>query len=285
MIKFNNIMFFFIIELFLIASPLVFSKEKPKLAVLHFDNNAESKYDSFVHGLPGMLTTSLVHSKAVILVERLHVEKAIKNFKLEQSGLIHEDKAIKVGQWLGATVIIIGNFTEFGGKYRIDARLIQVTTGELLAACKITANEHNIIEKIDTLGSKIIETFSDEIVQNGLLEINFRITYAPLTERPVYFQLCKLFVDGKYSGLSSGIREVNNWGILFSIPLKKGPHEIKIIHGYVDDKEDIWINDFNTQPHIFLIEIETNSTFQLKYEFHIGRFKDQFNYLHDISSD
>ncbi len=56
-------------------------------------------------------------------------------------------------------------------------------------------------------------------------------------------------------------------------------HEIKIQHGYVEEKEDVWIGEFEKQPKIFQVEISPGTTSLLKYEFHTGRFSDEFKYF------
>ena len=50
-----------------------------------------------------MLATNLAESKDIRIVERSQVDQALKNFKVEDSGLIDRDTAAKLGGWMGAT--------------------------------------------------------------------------------------------------------------------------------------------------------------------------------------
>lgn len=259
-----------------------FSQVQRKVAVLHFDNNADPQYDNFVRGLPSMLMTTLARSRDIVLVERLQIEKAFENLALEQTGIVKEERAVKVGEWLGADIIVLGNFAHFGGIFRLDARLIEVKTGKLLVAQSVKGDETKVIDKIDELGIEILKSFiGKETVPAqamGKLEVRFRLTYAAMTERPVYYQICKFFVDGEFMGMSPAVRQENQWLTLFSLPLVAGEHEVRIQHGYVEEGKDSWAGEFGQQPKIFQVEIKTGITALIKYEFHTGWRKDEYKY-------
>jgi len=103
--------------------------------------------------------TTLARSRDLILVERLQIEKAFENLALEQTGIVKEESAVKVGEWLGADVIVLGNFAQFGGIFRLDARLIEVKTGKLLVAQSVKGEQTKVIDKIDELGIEILKSF------------------------------------------------------------------------------------------------------------------------------
>ena len=67
-----------------------------------------------------MLITTLARSHKIIIVERLQIEKALQTLALEQSGLIKEETAVKVGQWIGADIRDIN----FAGAYKIRRFII-----------------------------------------------------------------------------------------------------------------------------------------------------------------
>jgi TolB-like protein len=272
----------FSLLLMLCSLATVFSQVQKKVAVLQFENNADPQYANFVRGLPSMLMTTLARSRDVVLVERLQIEKAFENLALEQAGIVKEESAVKVGEWLGADVIVLGNFAQFGGLFRLDARLIEVKTGKLLVAQSVKGDETKVIDKIDELGIEILKSFiGKETVPAqamGRLEVRFQLTYAAMTQRPVYYQICKLFVDGEFMGMSPAVRQENQWLTLFSLPLVAGEHEVRIQHGYVEEENDGWAGEFVHQPKIFHVEIKTGATALIKYEFHTGWRKDEYKY-------
>ncbi|MBD3340393.1 MAG: hypothetical protein GF353_14860 [Candidatus Lokiarchaeota archaeon] len=136
-----------------------------RIAVLPFKDITDysifsKRYTNFVHGLPEMLMSELGNSNKYKIIERAQIDNALKNFEIEQSGLIDEEKAIKIGQWLGATSIILGNFIKKDDKIRIDSRIIDVKTGTLLSCAKIIGEEDNLINLADSLAIEINKNFA-----------------------------------------------------------------------------------------------------------------------------
>lgn len=141
------------------------------LTVLPFkDSSVESKYKNFVNGIPDMLMTDLGHSEKIKLVERLQIDKALKHFKIEQSGLINEETAIQIGQWLGAKWILLGNFSAIGEMIRIDCRIIDVKEGTLLKSAKMEGKTIELFSIVDGLASKILDAFTGEMIEFRLKE-------------------------------------------------------------------------------------------------------------------
>lgn len=58
------------------------------VAVLPFDNHAENDFDPLVRGLPDMLMTTLGEAAELTVIERVQIDKALRNFNLEMSGPI-----------------------------------------------------------------------------------------------------------------------------------------------------------------------------------------------------
>ena len=98
------------------------------VAVLPFENHAANDFDPLVRGLPDMLTTSLGQAQKLTVIERVQIDKALRNFDLEMSGPIDSGTAVEVGAWLGADAVIIGSFLRFGRVFRFDARMIDAET-------------------------------------------------------------------------------------------------------------------------------------------------------------
>ena len=104
-----------------------------RLAVLPFKNNtSSSEINNFIRGLPDILMTNIGKSEKITLLERYQINKALDNFAIEQTGIVDQSTAVKIGKWLGATEIVIGSVTSFGSQVRIDSRVIDVQTGRIL---------------------------------------------------------------------------------------------------------------------------------------------------------
>lgn len=250
------------------------------VAVLSFQNHSDGEYDRFVRGIADMLMTSLGQAERLTIIERIQIEQALRNFNLELSGPIDADTAVEVGAWLGADAVVLGSFLRFGATYRIDARLIDATTGEVMIAESARGPEDEVISMVDELGANLIARFGEREtgVQtgSGVLEVVFRTTKAEMGERPVYHHICKLYVDGSFLGLSPVVRQADRWTPLFKRTLRTGRHQVQVVHGYA--RGDAWDGQMDVQPQDFEVEIEAGSTTAVRYTYEVGWFEDQYLY-------
>jgi len=84
-------------------------------------------------------TTKLVNKSRFALVERLHVNKLLKELKLGQSGIIDSETAQKLGQGLGAEGLVLGTVSKIGpDKYRINCRIVLTDSFVILSAAQAT---------------------------------------------------------------------------------------------------------------------------------------------------
>jgi TolB-like protein len=250
------------------------------VAVLPFRNHGDEQYDTFVDGLADMLTTSLGQTAQLTLIERVQIETAMRNFNLEMSGAIDPEKAVVVGAWLGADAVVLGSFLRFGKVYRIDARMIDAETGEVLAADSESGPEDAVMGLVDDLGEQLLDRFEERVppdaVGTGQLEVLFRMTKAEMGERTSYFHVCKLYVDGKYMDTSPVVDEIGEWVTLFARDLRSGEHRVQVLHGFARRRG--WDGRMPLQPDSFDILIEPMATATVRYTFEVGWFKDRYLY-------
>lgn len=87
----------------------------------------------------------LIKDSRFIPVERKAMSKVVEEIALGQSGLINEDKAIKAGNILGATMIVTGSVAEIDGYFIVSARVVIVETGEILASSMVEIKQRNLL--------------------------------------------------------------------------------------------------------------------------------------------
>ncbi|MCK5076690.1 MAG: hypothetical protein KAR38_09950 [Calditrichia bacterium] len=143
-------------------------KLKKRIAVFDFDDKSGHRLrwyrsDQPVgHGMADMLVTALVKSGEFIVIERQAIQKIMQEQKLGMSGMVTPQSAAQVGKLLGVELAVMGSVTEFGysksekkGGFRgiggglstskstvgIDVRLINTTTGEIIAAESVRKEE------------------------------------------------------------------------------------------------------------------------------------------------
>lgn len=112
------------------------SDKKPLIAVLDF-GDLEGKVSAFGRLVGEELITKLFSTRKVRVVERRFLEKAVAEIKFGLSGMVDEDTAKNIGRQVGADVIITGTITDLKTSIKINARMIAVETGDILAAAGV----------------------------------------------------------------------------------------------------------------------------------------------------
>jgi TolB-like protein len=129
-----------------------------RLAVLYFDNNSitdRELLEPFRKGLADTLISDLGHIKSLRVVERERIDAILSELQLMQSGAVDERTAQKVGKVLGVQALILGCFTAIGPTLRIDARVVDVETTEVITAQEICGDSEDFFDLEDQLVTKI----------------------------------------------------------------------------------------------------------------------------------
>ncbi len=109
--------------------------QKAKIAILEFQGlNEEAKKDNMGKMVTEIMTTSLVNSRAFNIIEREKLSKVLKEFQLSITGVVDASSAKEIGKILGADAIFTGSVMMLRNKLRLDARIIDVGSGAILAA-------------------------------------------------------------------------------------------------------------------------------------------------------
>ena len=158
----------------LVFPPVTFANAKRRVAVLPFEYGAVSSQVGTVDvgkGIVSLIITRLVNDGTYSVCERQVMDQILKEQNLSTSDRAHPATAAKIGKLLGVDAIIVGTVTQFGFenhstnvgaglsaassyipyvgglggfggltvhkqkvKVAIDARLVDINTGEILGA-------------------------------------------------------------------------------------------------------------------------------------------------------
>src|SRR6266516_794695 len=88
--------------------------------------------DALQKGIAGMLISELAANPAARVVEREEIEKLLAEQSLGASGKVTPETAAKIGKLVGARYVIAGTVIDFYGDFRLDARLVNVETSEIV---------------------------------------------------------------------------------------------------------------------------------------------------------
>jgi TolB-like protein len=127
--------------------PAVASAQNPvTIAILPFDDRGSYGQDKEVFralevGIPATLGAELGRHPRVRVIERARVDAALKAEQLGPNARVDAATAARVGTQAGAQYAVTGNFADFYGKFRIDARVVDVGTGQILKVVSNSAPE------------------------------------------------------------------------------------------------------------------------------------------------
>lgn len=131
--------------------------EKAKIAILEFQGlNEQAKKDNMGKMVTEIMTTSLVNSRAFNIIEREKLSKVLKEFQLSQTGLIDATSVKEIGKILGADAIITGSVMMLRERLRMDARIIDVGTGAIIAAESTLGNVD--IQSLGLMCDRIVDS-------------------------------------------------------------------------------------------------------------------------------
>ena len=129
-----------------------------RIAILGFDNTGKvSEYGDFGIPLSNMLTTDLATVKNLTLVDRRSLEKVLNEQKLNNSQKFDINTATKIGKLLGAQIILTGTYFEMFGSLRIDAKFINVETGQIVFSIGSEGAREKFFDLEKDLANKIVE--------------------------------------------------------------------------------------------------------------------------------
>lgn len=162
-----------LISLFLLVGLLIslsYGQTRKTIAVLNFDNNSIAERDqmeSLRKGLADMLSTEMSQIQAFKVVEREKLQDLLSEISLGQSGAIDPASAQKVGRLVGAQTLLLGSFINmFGGKMRIDVRIVEVETGLTLKAVEESGKVDKLFDMVKKIAKKIAKFYKIKITKN-----------------------------------------------------------------------------------------------------------------------
>jgi TolB-like protein len=133
---------------------------KPKrVAIINFDNTSgkPSEFGELGGPLRDMLTSDLSEVQNLSMVDRQALEKLLNEQNLNNTNRFDQNTATKIGKLLGVEIIITGTYFEFYGSLRIDAKFINVETGEIAFSVGVDGEREKLFELKNTLVNRIIE--------------------------------------------------------------------------------------------------------------------------------
>jgi TolB-like protein len=139
--------------------------ERPGVAVLPFDNGGSFgrdpwDYEALGVGLQQMLITELSLNSGLRLVERSRLREILDELELTRMGAVDPGTAANVGKLVQARFVVVGGFVDADGTMRLDGRMVDVETSQILTetATTVQGAREKLLEMVVDFGVSITQS-------------------------------------------------------------------------------------------------------------------------------
>ncbi|HEX4560800.1 MAG TPA: CsgG/HfaB family protein [Gemmatimonadales bacterium] len=146
-----------------IAQQAVTPDSRPGVAVFAFENGGSmgmkdpADLEGLQRGFAGELITELTVNNGWRVVERQEIQKLTDEQNLGASGRVDPQTAAKVGKIVGAKYAVTGTFIANMGTWRVDIRLINVETTEIMKTESATASQDKLFSIITDVAQRLMK--------------------------------------------------------------------------------------------------------------------------------
>jgi len=125
-----------------------------------FDNGGSygleaEDFEAFEVGLQQMLITELAVNSQLRLVERSRLKSLLEEQDIGASGRVDAGTAARIGKLIGARYMILGGFIDWYSDFRIDARIVDVETGEIVKTQRARDDRSNMYDIVVELANSV----------------------------------------------------------------------------------------------------------------------------------
>ncbi|MFB3070298.1 MAG: CsgG/HfaB family protein [Gemmatimonadales bacterium] len=106
-------------------------------------------------GLQQILMTELARNPAMRVVERSQLNALIAEQDLGAAGRVDPETAARVGRIVGAKFMVLGGFVDWFGDFRLDARIVDCETTEIIVAIGLRERREELYQLIVDLTGRL----------------------------------------------------------------------------------------------------------------------------------
>jgi len=135
---------------------------RPGIAVLPFNNGGsygqgKEDFDALERGIAGMMISELSQNPAARVVERQEIQRLLDEQNLGAQGRVDPQTAAKVGKLVGARYVVLGTFIDFYGDFRVDIRLVNTETSEIVKTESERMQRDHMFDIIRNIAARLMK--------------------------------------------------------------------------------------------------------------------------------
>jgi TolB-like protein len=172
---------------------------RPGIAVFPFANGgsygqSKEDFDALERGIAGMMISELAQNPSARVVEREQVQRLLDEQNLGAQGRVDAQTAAKVGKLVGARYVILGNFIDFYGDFRVDVRLVNTETSEIVKTESDLQQREHLFDLIRNVSTRLMKDANLPALQRGASNEQRMNRQVP-TEALTYYSRALLYQD------------------------------------------------------------------------------------------
>lgn len=134
---------------------------EPNKARVHIgimDMTSQNMDQSIALILTDLLRNNLFNSEKYSVLERENMDKIIKEQKFQSTGCTTTECAVELGKLLNVQEMVVSSVNKIGSKYLINARIVDVKTGEIVVTSTDESySDNDLSEACKKITNKLIE--------------------------------------------------------------------------------------------------------------------------------
>jgi TolB-like protein len=135
---------------------------RPGIAVLPFNNGGsygqgKEDFDALERGIAGMMISELSANPAARVVERQEIQRLLDEQNLGAQNRVDPATAARIGKLVGARYTVLGTFVDFYGDFRVDVRLVNTETGEIIKTESERMQRDHLFDIIRNISARLMK--------------------------------------------------------------------------------------------------------------------------------
>jgi TolB-like protein len=199
---------------------------RPGIAVFPFTNGGsygqgKEDFDALERGIAGMMISELAQNPAARVVERQEIQRILDEQNLVGQNRVDPQTAAKIGKLVGARYVVAGTFIDFYGDFRVDVRLVNVETGEIIKTESERMQRDHMFDIIRNVATRLMKDVNLPALQRQASDQ--RMGRQVPTEALTYYSRGLLYADRGQKDKASDMFQ----------------HAIDIFPGYAEAQESL----------------------------------------------
>ena len=171
---------------------------RPGIAVLPFNNGGsygqgKEDFDALERGIAGMMISELSANPAARVVERQEIQRLLEEQNLGAQNRVDPATAARIGKLVGARYTVLGTFVDFYGDFRVDVRLVNTETGEIIKTESERMQRDHLFDIIRNISARLMKDANLPTLQRPASEQ--RMNRQVPTEALTYYSRALLYQD------------------------------------------------------------------------------------------